>query len=316
MKHPELSLHFAPLQGYTDNVYRNAFNRIFGGVDMFYTPFVRLERGTFRNKEIRDTLPGNNTTPLTPQLIAGTPEEFRYISALFVRNGYKQVDINMGCPFPIQVRKHKGAGILPFREEAEALLKAITEFPQLKFSVKMRLGWEQKDECLALLPLLNELPLEHITMHPRLGVQQYKGLTDKEAFSLFYNECVHPLYYNGDIRTVEDVQTVIAQFPRLKGIMIGRGLLANPFLASAAKSGKRFSAEEKRTLLNQFHAELFGQYKLSLEGNHQLLSRLKTIWDYLLPEAEKKLHKKISKSTRIEQYEDAVHTLLNQYPNV
>lgn len=265
---------------------------------------------------MRDILPENNTAPLVPQLIAATPEEFRLIAAFFEENGYKRADINMGCPFPLQVRKHRGAGILPFKEEAEALLQTVTEFPGMKFSVKLRLGWKQKDECQALVPFLNRLPLEHITIHPRVGEQQYNGLVDKDEFSRIYNECVHPLYYNGDICTVNDVQSVVEQFPRIKGVMIGRGLLSNPLLAQEIKMGKTLSAPEKRSLFKQFHAELFQQYNTLLQGDHQLLSRLKSIWDYLLPDAEKKLRKKIIKSTRIEQYEDAVLSLLNQYPYV
>ncbi|MGG6498906.1 UNVERIFIED_CONTAM: tRNA-dihydrouridine synthase, partial [Bacteroidetes bacterium 56_B9] len=79
--------------------------------------------------------------------------------------------------------------------------------PDLQFSVKMRLGWENPEESLALLPLLNELPLTHIIMHPRLGKQQYKGEVDLKGFEAFYNECRHPLIYNGGLLTVEDIQT-------------------------------------------------------------------------------------------------------------
>ena len=47
-------IHFAPLQGYTDSVYREAHTRVFGGVDTYYTPFVRIEKGGFRNKDLKD----------------------------------------------------------------------------------------------------------------------------------------------------------------------------------------------------------------------------------------------------------------------
>lgn len=306
---------FAPLQGYTDAVYRNAHVRIFGGADYYYTPFVRLEKGTFRNKEMRDVDPGQNETPLVPQLIAGKPEEFRLIVSRLVQYGYKRVDINMGCPFPLQVHRHRGAGILPYPEEAEALLETIHEYPGIRFSIKMRLGWNKHEECFSLLPFLNELPLEHITLHPRLGIRQYKGFVDLEAFGRFYEACNHPLFYNGDIRTKEDVETLCIRFPRLRGVMLGRGLLSDPFLAGTIR-GTEYTPEDQQMLLKRFHSELFENYAAVLQGDHQLLAKMKTVWEYLLPGADKRLRKKIIKSVRISQYSEAVQTLLSQYPDV
>lgn len=309
-------IHFAPLQGSTDAIYRNTHARIFGGADAYYTPFVRIEKDTFRNKEIREIAPANNETTLIPQLLAGTPAEFRSIATLFVENGYKQADINLGCPFPLLVRKHKGSGLLPYPEEVAALLRTIEEFPELSFSVKLRLGWEKSSESLALLPLLNTLPLHHITVHARLGIQQYKGDVDKEAFERFYSDCTHPLFYNGDILTIDDIQAVITRFPKLKGVMIGRGLLSHPEIAAQFKAQMPLPADQLRTQLQTFHTDLFESYKAVLQGDHQLLAKLKVIWEYFLPDAEKRLRKKIIKSSRVDQYLDAVHVLLKQYPDV
>ena len=193
-------IHFAPLQGYTDSVYREAHTRVFGGVDTYYTPFVRIEKGGFRNKDLKDiACDRNRQVHVVPQLIASTPDEFRSIVRLFQENGYREADINLGCPFPMQVRAHRGSGLLRYKEEAESLLRTIEEFPDISFSVKMRLGWECADESFVLLSLLNKLPLKHITLHPRLGIQQYKGAIDWDGFSRFYEECKLPLYYNGDL---------------------------------------------------------------------------------------------------------------------
>lgn len=121
-------------------------------------------------------------------------------------------------------RRHNGCGMLPYPEEVKALLsEAIDRHPDIRFSVKLRLGWEQAEECLALLPLFNELPLAHIILHPRLGKQQYKGEVDLEGFEAFYKECTHPLFYNGDLHTANDIRSITTRFPRLAGIVIGRG---------------------------------------------------------------------------------------------
>lgn len=143
-----LPIHFAPLQGYTEAFYRNAHAKYFGGVDTYYTPFVRLERGDPRRRDVRGIEPEENKVPhLIPQLIASSAEKAEVILSLFIEKGYREADINLGCPFPLLARRHNGSGILPYPEEVKALLSIVTRYPQISFSVKMRLGWEQPDEC-------------------------------------------------------------------------------------------------------------------------------------------------------------------------
>lgn len=308
-----LPIHFAPLQGYTEAIYRQAHARIFGGVESYYTPFVRVERGEIRRKDIRELEPDNNRyAPLVPQLIAPNVDKMEQILALFIEKGYEHVDINLGCPFPILAKRNNGAGMLPYPDEVSTLLRtAVDKYPNLSFSVKMRLGWENPAECLALLPLLNELPLTSIIMHPRLGKQQYKGEVDMEAFEAFYNECRHPLIYNGDLLTVEDIQAVSERFPRLAGAMIGRGLLANPALALEYRQGQPLAEKEMQEKLRLFHADVFAQYGNLLEGgDQQLLTKMKTFWEYLLPEGDRKAKKAIHKANKLEAYQTAVNQLL------
>ena len=248
---------------------------------------------------------------LVPQMIAASPEEFRRIAGLFRESGYRRADINLGCPFPMQARQHRGAGILPYPDEVKALLETIFEFPEIQFSVKLRLGWDSPDEAQALLPFLNGLPLTHLTLHPRIGTQQYKGEADQKAFSRFYDSCSLPLFYNGDIRTLPDIRLLAGRFPRLKGIMLGRGLLSSPWLATEYISDIPLTAQEKKEKLSAFHTLLIAGYSSRLEGGeHQILDKMKTLWDYLLPDVEKRLRKKVLKSSRLADYQEAVRNLI------
>ena len=313
MNNEQLPIHFAPLQGYTDAIYRSAHARIFGGIASYYTPFVRLEHGDFRRKDVRELDADNNRgVNLTPQLIASTPEKILRILALFIEKGYKNVDINLGCPFPTLAKRHNGAGLLPYPDEVKALLMAAFEaHPEIQFSVKMRLGWEDANECMALLPLLNSLPLSHITMHPRLGKQQYKGEVDLEAFQRFYAECEKPLIYNGDLLTLEDIENISNRFPCLSGLMIGRGLLANPALAIEYQQGAPLSPKEKIEKIRLLHADVFSQYGNLLEGGDlQLLTKMRTFWEYLLPDGDRKAKKVIHKTSKLSNYQAAVSNLL------
>lgn len=310
----KLPIHFAPLQGYTEVFYRNAHAASFGGVDTYYTPFVRLEKGSFRRRDVRGIEPENNLVPhLIPQLIAPTFEKAETILELFVEKGYEEVDINLGCPFPMLAKRHNGSGILPYPEEVKELLRIVTEYPQIKFSIKMRLGWENTEECLHLAPIINELPLRHVTVHPRLGKQQYKGEVDLEGFTAFQEVCKLPLIYNGDLHSLEDIQRIQDQFPTLTGIMIGRGLLANPALALEYKEGRKLTADEMREKVRSMHKSVYNQYAEQLEGGDgQLLDKMKTFWEYLMPEADRKLLKAIHKSSNISKYNQAVAAFFSQ----
>ena len=307
------NLRFSPLQGYTDATYRQAHARCFSGVECYYSPFVRVEHGEIRRKDVRDVEPDNNRgLRLVPQLIASDAEKGERILSLFADKGWQEADVNLGCPFPMLAKRHNGAGMLPYPDEVEQLLTTLCEkFPQIRLSVKLRLGWERPDECLALLPLLNRLPLADVIVHPRLGKQQYKGMVDMEGFRTFYESCEKPLFYNGDLLTTDDIDRIRQEFPRLAGAVIGRGLLANPALALEYTQGKSLTEDEKRERIRQMHTDAFCRYADQLEGgDQQLLMKMKSFWEYLLPDADRKARKAIHKATRLEAYQQAVNNLL------
>lgn len=311
-----LPIQFAPLQGYTDAVYRRAHARVFGGIETYYSPFVRIEHGEIRRRDIRDIDPENNPAlHLIPQLIASESDKLEQIMSLFIEKGHQKADINLGCPFPVLAKRHNGAGMLPYPEEVKALLtNAIERHPDVEFSVKLRLGWDNPEECLALLPLFNELPLTHIILHPRLGKQQYKGEVDLNGFEAFYNGCKKPLLYNGDLLTLEDIRSISTRFSKLAGLVIGRGLLANPALALEYRQGKTLSTDEMAKKVGQLHSEVFNNYQEQLQGGElQLLMKMKSFWEYLLPDGDRKSKKTIHKTSKLANYQAAVSNLLGTY---
>ncbi len=191
---------FAPLQGYTDAIYRRAHHECVGGIDEYYTPFVRIEKGEVRRKDLRDADPAaNEGVPTVPQVIAKDGDEFARLCDALQEQGWERIDLNMGCPFPMQVKAGRGSGLLQQPEQVEEILQEMQKRPEVTFSVKMRLGQESEEEGLTVLPIINEMPLVHVTLHPRLGRQQYKGTPDREAFMRLMEEGTHPIVYNGDI---------------------------------------------------------------------------------------------------------------------
>lgn len=293
---------FAPLQGYTDAVYRRAHLECVGGVDEYYTPFVRIEKGEVRRKDLRDTDPERNAgVPTVPQVIAKDGEEFARLCDALQEQGWGRIDLNMGCPFPMQVKAGRGSGLLQHPERVEEIFKEMQRRPEVVFSVKMRLGEESEEEGMRVMPIVNEMPLIHVTLHPRLGRQQYKGVADREAFLRFAEVCRHPMVYNGDVLElrIENGELRIGadsvESAKLKGVMIGRGLLARPWM---------LSDKEPREVIKEMHAVVYRHATETLCGDSQILSRLHAFWEYLdIPHKQKKA---IMKATTLPRYREAV----------
>ncbi len=293
---------FAPLQGYTDAVYRRAHWECVGGVDEYYTPFVRIEKGEVRRKDLRDADPAaNEGVPTVPQVIAKDGDEFARLCDALQGQGWKRIDLNMGCPFPMQVKAGCGSGLLQHPERVEEILKEMQRRPEVTFSVKMRLGQENEEEGLRVMPIINEMPLVHVTLHPRLGRQQYKGVADREAFARFMEECRHPMVYNGDIEEMENGKWKKGNWDgaKFKGVMIGRGLLARPWM---------LSDKEPVKVLSDMHDIVYRHAVGTLCGDNQILSRLQAFWEYVdIPHKQKKA---LMKATTLPRYREAVTTAM------
>lgn len=304
-----LPIHFAPLQGYTEDVYRRAHCRLCGGVARYYTPFMRIEHGEVRRKDKFDMLPEYNAeVPLALQVIATGREEMELLLHAIEEQWTASVhiDVNMGCPFPLQVRHGRGAGLLQRPDRVEEICRFISEHPQHTYSVKMRLGVENVDEWKSVLSLLNATPLQHITVHPRVASQQYGGEPNMEAFEALMAASRTPIIYNGDVTTVAQIRELEARYPQLAGVMIGRGLLARPTLAREYADGTTLSDAAVIAALHQLHDAVHESYARRIPGEAQLLNKLRTFWDYAEPTLGRKAWKKVHKAGSMRNYLAAV----------
>ena len=212
MNQPLLSL--GPFQGITDAPFRNVFKRHFGGIDKFYTPFFTgIQKDHAKNLQVEEIDPRfNDVETLTPQILSTDAEEVLRFAKQCKQLGYKEINLNMGCPFPRVANKKRGCGLLPYPDKVEAMFERIFEEIDIRFSVKCRLGYFSPDEINAILPIFNRFPLSELIIHPRIGKQLYKGEADVERFKALIPEINAPLVYNGDIVSVE-------RFEHIKGIL-------------------------------------------------------------------------------------------------
>ncbi len=301
-----MEIHFAPLQGYTDSIFRKLHAEIFGGVDKYYTPFIRVERGDFRKKDMRE-LPDATECRTIPQIIASTkPDDIEKMVAMLEDKGYKEVNINMGCPFPMIAKHGMGSGLLADKEAVEAMIKVLDAHPSMRFSLKTRLGYDNENQIFELTDIINDFPFSEVTMHPRIAKDQYSGEINHSKFAEFAKICKHPLIYNGDVTTTDDINRISTVYPTLKGIMIGRGLLMNPALASEYKNGESMPDKEKRDKSKQLIKKLFAQCEELMNGEEQSVAHVKAYFEYLLPDIEKRNRKKVLKANKAEKLRAAI----------
>ena len=194
--------------------------------------------------------------------------------------GYTQINWNMGCPKKSIAAKRRGSGLLPHPDFIESILSEVIPHIPQQLSVKLRLGRNHPDEIYPIIGILNRFPLESVTVHPRIGIQLYDEKADVDRFESVLPLIKHPVVYNGDIFSVADYQRIHARFPSIAGCMIGRGVLANPFLAEQLKGKTDASTGEQQKRFVHFIGVLMAELKKESRSSHFLFARMKDYWGF------------------------------------
>lgn len=310
MESPILSL--GPFQGITDAPFRNVFKKHFGGIDKFYTPFFTgIQKEHAKNMQVEEIDPRfNDVDTLTPQILSTDAEEILRFANQCKELGYKEINLNMGCPFPRVANKKRGCGLLPYPERIDAMLGTVFERIDMKFSIKCRLGYFSPDEIIPVIDILNRYPLSELIIHPRIGKQLYKGEADVKRFAELIPMIKAPLVYNGDIVSVESFGRIREQVRPVNEFMLGRGLLANPFLAEEIKG--QTTRDVKR--LHAYVVDLYEDRLRHAGGSPKVLGRMKELWSYLMYSFDEPqdIWRKIKKINALKEYEEAVEAVFQE----
>ena len=312
-----MELTLAPLKGYTDEVFRNAYALHFDGFDSALAPFLPTVRGRcIRPVLLRGLRPENNRLlPVVPQVMSNSPDDFVRMAHALAELGHGNINWNLGCPFPMVAKKGKGSGMLPHPDRIDRFLDRVVPRIPVRLSVKIRLGRKGPNEIFQVLPVLNRFPLSEVIIHPRTASQMYSGRPDLERFSACLSLSRHPIVYNGDINCVADFRRCSERYDTVKKWMIGRGALVNPFLPEEIR-GSRSPAGGRVARFRAFYQDLFEGYRKRLSGPGHLLDRMKGFWTYLALgfEGGRRLAKQIHRSKHIGQYETIVSEFFKEDP--
>ena len=299
----------APMEGVTDSIYRSICHRMFTPFDRYYTPFLTPTADRLITaRQQRELDPARNAgMEVVPQLLVNDSEPFLWMAGVLKDMGYKEVNLNLGCPSGTVVKKKKGSGLLGQRELLKRLLDGIFDRTPLPVSVKTRLGLRSEAEFGPILALFNRYPICELIVHPRVQADQYRGPLRMDAFALALAESRAPVCYNGDLWAPEDVDAIKARFPALEAVMLGRGAVANPGLTGCLKTGTRITVDQLRA----FHDALYAEYRAVMPGFKPTVFRMREYWAFwacLFEQPDKPL-KRIRKATDFPAYEQAVSDL-------
>jgi len=308
-------IYLAPIQGITDRIYRNLFPVYFKGVDIAIAPFISSSKKMkAENNLLREFYPDKNTgIPTIPQIMSSNPDDFTLLANALYNIGCGTVNWNLGCPFPMVVKKGRGAGMLCYPGKVESFLEKTMPALKSKLSIKLRIGLKYPDEVLQIMPIFNRFQLEELIIHPRTGEQMYEGEVDLDIFEQCLGLSKHRVVYNGDIDSLEKLEILSKRFGSVDRWMIGRGLIGNPFLAEKIKFNNEKPYHEKIKIMKAFHDNLFNEYSKILSGPSHITNKMKEIWTYMgdFFENGKKIKKRIWKTHHRENYIDVVNKVFS-----
>jgi len=304
-----MRISFAPLEGISSAIFRQAHAQLFGGVEEYFAPFIAPDgNGKFKAGNLRDILPENNRgIRVVPQLLVNRPEPFLQVAEILAGLGYEEVNLNIGCPSGTVVAKHKGAGMLLDLCSLAECLDEIYAHSPIKVSIKTRMGVQTTEEFAKILELYNRYPLPRLIVHARARAGMYKSRVDVAGFQSAMALCRCPLWYNGDVFSPAAIERLGLPQEGIAGLMLGRGAVADPALPRQLRGGPPLEKWE----LKNFHDTLLERFLSAGLSPHVAMARLKELWFYMLykfPESRREA-KQLLKAQSLTDYTSAVELL-------
>lgn len=302
--------YFAPLEGLTDSIYRRLHHKYFPGIHRYYTPFFSpTVHRSLTPREARE-LPYADTLDfeVVPQLLTKSADDFLWMAQQCRDRGYREVNLNLGCPSGTVTAKGKGSGMLTDPDALDAFLYAVFSSATLDISVKTRLGFSSPEEFPALLQIFNRYPIKELTIHPRVRNAFYSDSVDMDAFRYGVQNSRATVCFNGNICSAEQIEAFSKKFPEVNAVMLGRGLIADPGMLTPG--GTDIAA------LAAFYDALLEEYLEAFGGSRNAMFRLKENWHYLICKFEggEKLAKRLRKTTDLQEYKAITTEIFTSLP--
>ena len=303
----------APMEAVTDVVFRHVVERA-GAPDVFFTEFANATGWVHAgDRAIAGRLvKTDDEYPLVAQIWGGEPGDMEQFAQHCARLGFAGIDINMGCPAKSAI-KSGGAALIRNPDVAVAAI-AAAKTAGLPVSVKTRLGYSTVDEWRAWLTTLLQQDIVNLTIHLRTKKEMSKVAAHYELIDdiVALRDTIAPqtlLTINGDIRDRAHGMALVAAHPGVNGVMIGRGVFADPFCFApradniAQGSG---SLVQRNFALLRYHLDLFDHWQPQLGRPYETLKRFYKIYirDF---DGAKELRDQLMHTTSTDEARQTIH---------
>jgi tRNA-dihydrouridine synthase len=231
-------LALAPMQDVTDLPFWRLMSQ-YGGPDVYFTEYFRVHPTSNLQKSILESItknPGNR--PVIAQMIGNDIPSLVRTAKELQQYPVVAVDLNLGCPAPVVYRKCAGGGLLREPEKVDAILGALREAIEIKFTVKTRLGFDTLDGFDRLLPIFARHSLDLLTVHGRTVKEMYKSEVHYDFIARSAKAMPCPILANGNIYSAGKADAVLRS-TGARGLMIGRGAIRNPWLFEQIRQWQR-----------------------------------------------------------------------------
>ena len=308
--------YLAPMEGITNATFRRTYHAHFKSMDKYFTPFLCPHtKRDLTTKEKKEILPENNEGMyVVPQILTNQAEGFLETAGKLEQYGYREINLNLGCPSKTVITKGRGSGFLAFPAELREFLDKIFSKTNLKVSIKTRIGRDDTLLWEELLSIYSEFPLEELIIHPRIQKEFYKGTPHIEAYEAAYRIKNCPICYNGDMFCKEEIENFWKRFPNTDAMMLGRGILRDPCLYEKLFESEEMDASVWKQKVRSFHDALLDDYIEEISGDRNVLFKMKELWFYLWEsfDGSKQLIKKLKKSGSVSEYLRVVEEIFMQ----
>ena len=318
-------LYFAPLEGVTDRHFRAVHAALFAdsAPDAYYAPFFTPTADTPMTARDRGAiLPENNPgMMLVPQIMSNAADMFLLGARLTYEMGYREVNLNLGCPSGTVTCRGRGSGFLADPDALDRFFDGVfsdllfsPHGGNMKLSVKTRLGIFDPDEFYDILPVFNRYPISELILHPRVRKEMYRGDVHTDMSVYTAENTTLPFCINGDLFTVDDVSEVCRALGRTPhAVMLGRGAVSNPMLFAQVRAhfaGEAIPQIDKERI-HRFYLALCEDAMTRLSGERHVLFRMKELfayWIVLFADAESH-RRRLRKAATLAEFRAAAESL-------
>jgi nifR3 family TIM-barrel protein len=233
---PVLAL--APMQDVTDLAFWRVMAR-YGGANLYWTEYFRVHGDSRPEKFILDSITHNPTgRPVVAQMIGNDIPALVRTARELQQHPIAAVDLNLGCPAPVVYRKCAGGGLLREPKRIDAILGALRDAVTIPFTVKTRVGFDTADGFDELLGLFAKHSIDLLTVHGRTVTQMYRPGVRYDLIARAARQLACPVLANGNVHGPAQALAVLAE-TGARGLMIGRGVIRNPWLFQQIQQQRR-----------------------------------------------------------------------------